>query len=76
MTGTIPTEFDLITNNGTVPVTISPTISVFVVTSGVVQLAGDQGVFVNFGTLAAGSKLDGEFHQVGTLNTATLIAER
>jgi hypothetical protein len=76
MTGTIPTEFDLITNNATAAVTIAPTIAVFVQTAGVVQLAGDQGAFVNFGSLTAGTRLDGEFHQVGTANTAVLIALR
>lgn len=69
-------EWDLITNSASVVATISPTIGVFVQTTGVVQLACDTGTMVNFGTVTAGTRLDLEVHQVGTLNTAVLIALR
>lgn len=67
--------WNLITNTGSLQ-TIAPTTSVFVQTTGVLQVAGDNLAMVNWGTVQAGTMLAIEVHQIGASNTAVLVALR
>lgn len=75
MAGPAYTNFAPVTGGETV-VAISRTAAIFVAQTGVVQVAGVDGVMQNFGTVQAGAEIKIEVHAVGTLTTAGLIALR